>query len=44
MKNNEFNKYVRKEILKIWKICFGIERFFILDWWIIKLGGIPKKP
>lgn len=29
----EFNRFIKKHILKIWRDTFGWRRFFMLDWW-----------
>ena len=33
-----FKKYVRKTMLQLWKSAFGLRRFFMIDWWRLKLG------
>ena len=33
-----FKKWVRKICLIAWKDLFGWRRYFIVDWWRVKLG------
>jgi hypothetical protein len=33
-----FRSWTKKQILAMWECQFGVRRFFILDWWRVKLG------
>ena len=38
-----FHKTTKWMILHLWRDLFGWRRFFIIDWWLVKLGFTPTK-